>query len=120
MLKTITLILVISGVSAVALHAAGTQATLTGWVLDSACAYTKGLSKPISEQCAVACAKKGSPLVILTDDGSIYLPIAEQMPAVGQNERLLPFAGKRVSASGKVFERSGSKAIVLEKVAAAQ
>ncbi|HZU24172.1 MAG TPA: hypothetical protein VFA04_01545 [Bryobacteraceae bacterium] len=105
---------------AVAAGAAGTEATVHGWVLDSACAYTKGLSKPISPECAVACAKKGSPLVILADDGSIYLPIADQMPAVGQNDRLMPYAGKRVSATGKTYERSGGRAIVLEKIEAAR
>jgi hypothetical protein len=101
-------------------NAAGTQATIHGWVIDSACAYTKGLSKPISPECAVSCAKKGSPLVILADDGSIYLPIAEQMPAVGQNDRLMPYAGKRVNATGKTYERAGGRAIVLEKVEAAR
>src|ERR1017187_6446480 len=77
----------------------GTPVTVTGWVLDSACAYTKGLEKPISRDCALACAKKGSPLVILRDgDGAIFLPIGEDTPAPGQNERLPEFAGKRVVA----------------------
>src|ERR1700730_2327293 len=65
--------------------AKGDQKTVTGWVLDSACAFTKGLKKPISADCAISCAKNGSPLVILQDDGSIYWPIAETMPAEGQN-----------------------------------
>lgn len=100
--------------------AEGTQANINGWVLDSACAYTKDLKKPISSECAVACARKGSPLVILTDDGSIYLPISDHTPAVGQNDRLMPFAGKRVNASGTTYERAGSHAIVLEKIEAAK
>jgi hypothetical protein len=93
-----------------------TGKTVSGWVLDSACAFTKSLSKPISRECALACAKKGSPLVILQDDGTIYWPISESMPAVGQNERLMPFAGKRVTVSGKLFSRGGSHALVIEKV----
>jgi hypothetical protein len=92
------------------------QKTVTGWVLDSACAITKGLKKPISPECAVACAKKGSPLVILLDNGTIYLPIADTMPAEGQNERLLPFAGKRVTVSGKVYKQGGTNSIVIEKI----
>jgi hypothetical protein len=92
------------------------QMTLTGWVLDSACAFTKGLSKPISRECALACAKSGSPLVILQDNGSIYWPISEAMPAQGQNERLTTFAGKRVTATGRVYVRGGSKAIVIQKI----
>ena len=98
---------------------AAEQQTITGWVLDSACAFTKGLQKPVSVDCAISCAKKGSPLVILQDDGSIYWPIAEGTPAVGQNKRLMPFAGKRVTATGKAYTRGGSNAIVIDKIAEA-
>jgi hypothetical protein len=96
----------------------GKPVTVNGYVLDSACAFTKGLDKPISPQCARACAQAGSPLVILADNGAIYWPIAGTTPSAGQNEKLLPFAGQRVTASGKAFERGGSTAIVIEKVAA--
>jgi len=95
---------------------AGKATTVKGYVLDSACAFTKGLKKPISAECATACAKGGSPLVILTDSGKIYWPIADTTPSSGQNDRLLPFAGQKVTASGKVFERGGSTAIVIEKI----
>ncbi len=90
--------------------------TVKGYVLDSACAFTKGLSKPISKQCATSCANAGSQLVILADDGTIYWPIADTTPANGQNPKLLPFAGDKVTASGKVYQRGGSKAIVIEKI----
>jgi hypothetical protein len=56
--------------------------------------------------------------VILSDKGAIYWPIADTTPSSGQNERLLPFAGQRVTASGKAYERGGSSAIVIEKIAA--
>jgi len=96
----------------------GKPLTVKGFVLDSACAFTKGLKNPISAQCATACAKAGSPLVILTDNGTIYWPIADTTPSAGQNEKLMPFAGQRVTASGKVYERGGSSALVIEKIAA--
>jgi len=92
--------------------------TVRGYVLDSACAFRKGLSKPISKQCAVSCANAGSPLVILADDGTIYWPIADTTPSSGQNPKLLPYAGDKVTATGKVYERGGSKAIVIEKIEA--
>jgi hypothetical protein len=92
--------------------------TVKGYVLDSACAFTKGLSKPISKQCATSCANAGSPLVILSDDGTIYWPIADTTPSSGQNAKLLPFAGEKVTASGKAYQRGGSKAIVIEKIEA--
>ena len=92
--------------------------TVKGYVLDSACAFTKGLSKPISKQCAKSCANAGSQLVILADDGTIYWPIADTTPSSGQNSKLLPFAGDKVVASGKIYQRGGSKAIVIEKIEA--
>jgi hypothetical protein len=92
--------------------------TVKGYVLDSACAFTKGLSKPISKQCAISCANAGSPLVILADDGTIYWPIADTTPSSGQNSKLLPYAGEKVTATGKVYQRGGSKAIVIEKIQA--
>jgi hypothetical protein len=55
--------------------------TVKGYVLDSACAFIKNLKKPVSADCALACAKAGSPLVILADDGTIYWPISRAMPA---------------------------------------
>jgi hypothetical protein len=92
--------------------------TVKGYVLDSACAFTKSLDKPISKSCATSCARAGSPLVILTDDGTIYWPIADTTPSKGQNARLLPFAGEKVTATGKVYDRGGSKAIVIATIAA--
>lgn len=119
-----TLLLATLAISALASLAGaepkGTPSKVTGWVLDSACAYTKGLAKPISRQCALDCAKKGSPLVVMRDDGTIFLPVSDTMPAVGQNERLMPYAGTRVTASGKVYAKAGSQALVIEKIEAAK
>jgi hypothetical protein len=96
----------------------GKPTTVKGYVLDSACAFTKGLKKPISPECATACAKAGSPLVILSDSGAIYWPIADTTPSSGQNEKLMPFAGQKVTATGKLFARAGSTAIVIDKIEA--
>ena len=94
----------------------GKSIVVKGYVLDSACAFTKSLKKPVSAECAKACANAGSPLVIMTDSGNIYWPIADSTPSSGQNDKLLPFAGQRVTASGKVFQRGGSTALVIEKI----
>ncbi len=107
----------IACVLVVAGGAAEKPATVHGYVLDSACAFTKSLDKPVSRSCALACAKAGSPLVILADDGNIYWPISSATPAAGQNPKLLKFAGERVVASGQVFQRGGSRAMVIEKIA---
>ena len=110
-------ILLSTGAGSIA--AAEESATIKGYVLDSACAFTKNLKKPISPECAVSCAKAGSPLVILADSGMIYWPISDTMPATGQNDRLMEFAGKKVSINGKVFTRGGSRAVVIKEIRAA-
>jgi len=94
----------------------GKSTTVKGYVLDSACAFVKDLKKPISPECALACAKAGSPLVILGDDGLIYWPISAEMPAAGQNERLMPYAGQKITVSGMVYQKGGSHAIVIDKI----
>ena len=96
----------------------GKSVKVEGWVIDSSCAYTKNLKKPISESCAKKCAEGGSPLVILTDDGTVYLPISGTMPATAENQKLMAFAGQRVKVEGTVHDRSGSKAMVIGKIEA--
>ncbi len=95
---------------------AGNKVTVSGWVIDSACAYTKGLDKPIGVACAKACAKNGSPLVILRDDGTIFLPIDSKTPSSSQNSRLMPFAGERVTVTGTDYVRNGSHGLVIEQI----
>ena len=125
-MKTIAKMIVGAGVTAISfcasalvLHGQQKSISVEGYVLDSACAFTKNLEKPISRDCALMCAKAGSQLVILSDDGSIYWPIADTTPATGQNARLLEYAGGRVTVKGKVYDRGGSHALVIEQIAAA-
>lgn len=87
-------------------------------MLDSACALTKGLDKPISRECALACARNGSPLVLLEDDGTIVWPVSDSMPAKSQNDKLVPYAGKRVSMTGKMYTKGGSQVIVMQNISA--
>lgn len=114
----LTVIAMVGG-SGVFLSAQQKSVSVEGYVLDSACAFTKNLDKPISRECALSCAKAGSQLVILANDGSIYWPIADTTPATGQNKRLLEFAGGRVGAKGKLYDRGGSHALVIEQISAA-
>ncbi len=118
-MKSHTLAAILVALTLAGARAEEAAATVKGYVLDSACAFIKDLNKPVSKDCAVACAKAGSPLVILADDGTIFWPISSSMPAAAQNPRLMKFAGERVTAAGKVFERGGSRAIVIEKIEAA-
>lgn len=92
------------------------EITVSGWVIDSACAYTKGLDEPIGVACAKECAKNGSPLVILRDDGTIFLPIDSKTPSSSQNSKLMPFAGGHVKVTGKDYVRNASHALVIDTI----
>lgn len=111
-----TIFLTLAAAAVCIAGAPASSVTVKGYVIDSACAFTKDLSKPVSKECAISCAKAGSTLVILAEDGTIYWPISADTPASGQNARLLPFAADKVTVTGKVYERGGSKAIVMEKI----
>ncbi|HMI54032.1 MAG TPA: hypothetical protein VK525_21145 [Candidatus Saccharimonadales bacterium] len=120
--KMLSAILVVALAGIAAELVAWSQAksvTVEGYVIDSACSFTKNLDKPISRECALACAKAGSQLVIQTDQGLIYWPIDEKTPASGQNAKLLEYAGGRVKATGKLYDRGGSHALVIERLEAA-
>jgi hypothetical protein len=113
---SVSLLLVLGATVSGMAGSASKTVTLNGYVIDSACFFTKNLRKPVSPACAVACAKAGSPLVILADDGTIYWPISNITPAKGQNARLMPFAGKRVMVRGELYEKGGSHAIVIARI----
>jgi hypothetical protein len=67
-------------------------------------------------KCVLACVRGGSPLAILTKDGDLYLPISDKMPDSDQRQKLMFFVGKYVRASGTVFERNGTRAIVIAEI----
>lgn len=89
---------------------------ITGYMIDSSCAITKNLAKPIGTECATACARKGSPLMVLSDDGNLYLPVSKTVPSGNQNPKLMKFAGQRVTVTGATFESHGAKGIEIEKI----
>lgn len=67
-------------------------------------------------QCALDCARAGSPLVILTKSGRMYVPMSKAMPDVSVRKRLLPFVGKFVKVTGVVYALHGTQAISIEKI----
>jgi hypothetical protein len=96
----------------------GKPTVIRGLLRDIACPVQNqaSTSRKFNKQCAIDCAKLGSPLSVLTDDGTMYLVISESMPDVPQNEKLMPFVGKYVEVSGRTFERKGQRAIVISKI----
>lgn len=97
----------------------GISMIVEGLVRDAACPVQnhKSTATHFNMQCALACAKAGSPLVILTRTDEIYYPMKETMPDdTGTREKLLPYVGKFVRVSGTVYRRNGTRAIVIKSI----
>jgi len=94
------------------------RATIEGLVRDVACPIQNldGNATNFGRKCVEDCVKGGSPVVILTQDGRLYFPISAKMPDMDQRRQLMPFVGKYVRASGIVFERTGTHAIVITEI----
>jgi hypothetical protein len=92
--------------------------TIEGLVRDVACPIQnkEATARRFNLKCAQDCAKLGSPLIVLTDDGTLYTPISESMPDTDQRRHLMPFLGKYVRVRGQVFERAGTHAIVIKDI----
>jgi hypothetical protein len=99
-------------------RANASQATIEGLVRDVACPIQNldGTATNLSLKCVRDCVRGGSPLVILTKDGYLYFPISDKMPDADRRQELMPFVGKYVRASGTVFERTGTHAIVITEI----
>ncbi len=91
--------------------------TIVGYVRDSGCVHRfHEVVKPLPNGCLEACVRAGSPLVILSKSEEVFHPVSDEMPDVDVRAKLLPFAGKYVKVTGKVYERGGSKAITVERI----
>ena len=99
-------------------RAHASQATIEGLLRDIACPIQNldSHATALGMKCVLDCVKGGSPLAILTKDGDLYLPISDKMPDADQRQKLMPFVGKYVQASGTVFERNGTRAIVIAEI----
>jgi hypothetical protein len=94
------------------------KTSIEGLVRDVACPVQnrKSTATNFSLECALACAKSGSPLVILTKAGDMYFPISNEMPDPSQREKLMPFVGKYVRATGTVNQRNGTRTIAIKEI----
>ena len=91
--------------------------TITGKVVDMTCymkdkANNAGMDHKMpadTKDCALACAKKGSPLALLTSDGKVY-EIAGGL-AEDNNAKLIPHITHTVSITGDTMDMNGKMMI---------
>ena len=91
--------------------------TVKGQIVDQTCymkdmANNKGMDHKMpadTKDCAVACAKKGAPLALLTSDGKVY-QIAGGL-AADNNAKLIPHISHTVEVTGDVMDHDGKMMI---------
>jgi hypothetical protein len=94
---------------------------LVGYVRDAFCLLKNpqagAADDTESRKCMRQCIQGGSPLVILGNDGTLYLPIAAgDAPDKDERSRLLPYSGRTVRVTGWIFERGGMHSIAIDKI----
>ncbi len=94
---------------------AAVDVTLKGEVLDMACYLGHESKGPEHEKCALKCAKMGQPIGLLTEDGKVYLLVADHADQTAF-EQAKTFAGKQVTITGSVAGRAGMEALTVHKV----
>lgn len=93
---------------------AADEVTLTGEIVDLHCYTNRAARGEEHAGCSNACISRDVPAGLLTEDGTLYLLVNEKPVSV--KEKIAGKAGKKVTAKGKIVERSGMKALQLASV----
>lgn len=102
-------------VAALATPMATAEITVKGEVVDMGCAIKKAPGGKGEEHanCAMACAKRGLPVGIMTAD-AMYQVAGDY--AANNNAKLLEFVAKRVEVTGEVTEKDGTKMLTIKSI----
>ncbi len=66
--------------------------------------------------CSQVCFDKGVPLALLSDDGTLYVPVTMAMGTERGDKDLRGHAEHTVNVTGKVIERGGLYTILIESI----
>ncbi len=116
MLKS-SVVFVVLSILMVSVPAFAKTETITGKIVDQTC-YTKdkvnnvGMDHKMpaeTKDCALACAKKGMPLALLTSDGKVYE--IDGAFAENKNAKLIPYVAQAVTITGDTMDMGGKMMI---------
>ena len=96
-------------------------AVITGTVVGTNCWLARGLEGDKYRDTAIACARNGTPLSIVTDAGELVYPVA-----LGNNgdyqpdmQSVIKYAEEHVQVTGKLMRRGMERAVVVDEITAA-
>jgi len=112
----------IVGLVLVSVPAFAKTETVKGQIVDQNCymkdkVNNKGVDHKMpadTKDCAIACAKKGQPLALLTSDGKVYA-IAGDL-AANNNAKLIPHISHTVEITGDTMDMNGKMMITAADV----
>jgi hypothetical protein len=92
--------------------------TVTGKIVDESCykmdksndGVDHKMPKGDTKDCAIACAKAGRPMAVLTSDGKVY-EIAGGL-AADKNAKIVPHVGHTVEITGDVMDHGDGKMMI--------
>jgi len=96
--------------------AAEKETSITGEVVDVSCYLHAGAKGEGHKDCAVACAKAGGALGILTADGKLYVSTLPDDHKAGPNALLMDHISHTVTAKGMVRSKGGVNGIMIKNV----
>jgi hypothetical protein len=93
------------------------EETVKGQIVDQTCYMKDKASNAAKDHkmaaevkdCAVACAKKGAPMAVLTPDGKVYQITGDL--AANMNEKIVPHVAHTVEITGDVTSKDGKTMI---------
>lgn len=95
---------------------AADAASVTGEVIDFACFIKTGAKGDSHRPCAQKCADAGIPLAILEDATQKVVLLVAQKDMETPNRMLREHAGRKVTVTGRWFEKSGVKVLEVASV----
>lgn len=91
----------------------GSPVTVQGEILDMHCYMGHGAKGPKHKECARKCLNEGAPAGLLGNDGKVYLLVEDHDKSKPYQE-LRKKGAEEVTVKGKLFNRGGVQAIVVE------
>jgi hypothetical protein len=96
------------------------EVSLTGEVVDVSCYLQSGARGEGHKACAIACAKAGGPLGILTKSGKLYVSVLPDDHSAGPNQKLMDYIAENVTVKGLVRSKGGVNGLMITDVAMAK
>jgi hypothetical protein len=89
---------------------------LHGEVVELSCYLRDGSRGEGHRACAQVCLKNGGQLAIVEDDSGALYPLAGSTPASDPSASARQLVAAHVVVRGQVFERAGSRVLVVEEI----